>query len=146
MVFLLGFSRVLGFFFFGFRGSCWGFWGWFGCFLRAFIVLRGLLMGVSIVLWRLLLCLLEVFLWVLLSFLCGLAGLLLCILSVYLGAPYAFFNEILLLIKKYIYIYKLMSLKDSLKTCNTIRIHLKIVIFFLKKKKKLEVKQVLLKA
>jgi hypothetical protein len=145
MVFLLGFSRVLGFFFFGFRGSCWGFWGWFGCFLRAFIVLRGLLMGVSIVLWRLLLCLLEVFLWVFLSFLCGLAGLLLCILSVYLGAPYAFFNEILLLIKKYIYIQVNVFerfTKDMQHNKNTF----KNSNFFLKKKKKLEVKQVLLKA
>jgi hypothetical protein len=57
-------------------------------------------MGVSIVLWRLLLCLLGGFLWVFLGFLCGLAGLFLCILPVYLGVPYAFFNEILVLIKK----------------------------------------------
>jgi hypothetical protein len=35
-----------------------------------------------------------------LGFFCGLAGLLLCILLVYLGAPYTFFNEILLLTKK----------------------------------------------
>jgi hypothetical protein len=55
-------------------------------------------------LWRLLLCFLGVFLWVPCwfswVFLCGLAGLLLYVLPVYLGAPYAFFNEILLLIKK----------------------------------------------
>jgi hypothetical protein len=70
--------------------------GVFGVSLGAFIVLQGLLIGVSIVLWRLLLFLLGVFL----SFLYGLARLLLCILPVYLGAPYAFYNEILLLIKK----------------------------------------------
>jgi hypothetical protein len=39
-------------------------------------------------------------LWVFLGFLCGLAGLLLCLLPVYLGAPYTFFNDIILLIKK----------------------------------------------
>jgi hypothetical protein len=46
------------------------------------------------------------------SFSCGLAGLLLCILTVYLGAPYAFFNEIFLLIKKKIYF--LLNAKSTL--------------------------------
>jgi hypothetical protein len=34
----LRFSRVLGFFFFGFRGPVGGFGGWFGCFLGAFSI------------------------------------------------------------------------------------------------------------
>jgi len=96
----LGFSWVLGFFFFGVRGSCWGFLGLVWVLFRGFYCITGVTNGVSFVLWRLLLCLLGVFLWVFLGFLCGLAGLLLCILPMYLGAPYAFFNEILLLIKK----------------------------------------------
>jgi hypothetical protein len=50
------------------------------CLLRGFFLLLGLLLGL------------------LLYF--GLAGLFFCILPVYLGAPYAFFNEISLLIKK----------------------------------------------
>jgi hypothetical protein len=46
------FLGFLGFFSLGLGGPVGGFWGWFGCFLGAFIVLRRLLMGVSIVWWR----------------------------------------------------------------------------------------------
>jgi len=46
------FLRFLDFFSLGLGGPVGGFWGWFGCFLGAFIVLRRLLMGVSIVWWR----------------------------------------------------------------------------------------------
>jgi hypothetical protein len=44
-VFLLGFSRVLGFFLFGFRGSYWGFLGLIWVLFRGFYCITGVTNG-----------------------------------------------------------------------------------------------------
>jgi hypothetical protein len=63
-VFLLGFSQVLGFFFFGFRGSCWGFLGLVWVLFRGFYCITEVTNGGFYCMVEVLLCLLGVFLWV----------------------------------------------------------------------------------
>lgn len=69
-MFLFVFSRVLGFFPLGLGGHVGGIGVGFGA-LRGSFCIRRLVLGVSLILWRFLICLLGVFLWISCGFFLG---------------------------------------------------------------------------
>jgi hypothetical protein len=99
----LGFFSGSGVFPLGLGGPVGGNGVGFGA-LRGSFCIRKLLLGVSLILWRFLLCLLGVFLWAFFGFFYGLAEFASVYTSCVLRGTLRFFNEILLLIKKKKYV------------------------------------------